>query len=169
MKINNIHFPFTDEEIELKLAAILSHKLSENEINDKLKITHAAPAAQTANAVTIEGVVGSGDHVQKTLTGSVVKDVLKDATGHVAGLQQANISFADTNATLVAAGDTTVAAASLGTSSGKVSLKTTLKQSSGTTKTSTSAFTVYSDNKNLQVTADNANDAVKVSFVWDSF
>lgn len=32
MKINNIHFPFTDEEIELKLAAILSHKLSENEI-----------------------------------------------------------------------------------------------------------------------------------------
>ena len=41
MKINNIHFPFTDEEIELKLAAILSHKLSENEINDKLKIIYS--------------------------------------------------------------------------------------------------------------------------------
>lgn len=41
MKINNIHFPFTDEEIELKLATILSHKLSENEINDKLKIIYS--------------------------------------------------------------------------------------------------------------------------------
>lgn len=137
--------------------------------SNKVKITHAAPTAQTAAAVAIEGAVGTGDHVQKTLTGTVVKDVLKDTTGHVAGLQQANISFADTNATLVAAGDTTIASASLGTSSSKVSLKTTLKQSSGTTKTSTAAFTVYSDNKNLQVTADNNNDAVKVSFVWDSF
>lgn len=137
--------------------------------SNKVKIIHAAPTPETANDVNIEGVVGSGDHVQKTLTGTVVKDVLKDDTGHVTGLQQANISFADTNATLVAAGDTTIAEASLGTSSSKVSLKTTLKQSSGTTKTSTAAFTVYSDNKNLQVTSDNDNDAVKVSFVWDSF
>jgi hypothetical protein len=137
--------------------------------SNKVKITHAAPTAQTKTAETITGVKGSGDHVQNTLTGTVIKDVLKDSTGHVAGLQQANISFSDTNATLVSAGDTTVAAASLGSSSSKVSLKTTLKQSSGTTKTSTSVFTVYSDNKNLQVSADATNDAVKVSFVWDSF
>ena len=37
MKINNMHFPFTNEEIKLKLSSILSHELHENEINGKLK------------------------------------------------------------------------------------------------------------------------------------
>ena len=137
--------------------------------SNEVKITHVAPTAQTKDATSISGVAASGDHNQNSLSGSVVYDVLKDGTGHVAGLQKANISFTDTNATLTSTGAVEVKAASLGSSSSKVSLTTTLKQSSGRTKTSTSAFTVYSDNKNLQVSSDDTNDAVKVSFVWDSF
>ena len=137
--------------------------------SNKVKISHGAPTAQTADAVSIAGVAATGDYNQTTLTGSVIKNVLSDTTGHVAGLQQANISFVDTNAILTSTGVVTVADASLGSSSSKVSLKTTLKQSSGRTKTSTSAFTLYSDNTNIQVSSDDTNDAVKVSFVWDSF
>lgn len=141
-------------------------------------ITHAKPVAATGDAVKAvdikttqfaAGSAGATNHVQSTASGTAINNVVTDKTGHVTGLKVANLSFVDTNATLEPDGTVTIAANTLGTSSTKVTTETTLKQSGGATKTSTAEFTLYSNNSNLKVEADNDNSAVKVSLVWDSF
>lgn len=135
--------------------------------NNTVIVSHNTIKIENGEEVNVRQVANSLDtYVQSTLTHTFAQDVIKDAAGHVKGITPAAVVMNDTNATLDSAMTMDVSAtANVAT----VDMTTTLRQSSGRTKTAKGAFKLASNNDNLEITADDTTDTITMSLVWDSF
>lgn len=135
--------------------------------NNTIIVSHNTIKIENGEEVNVRQVANSLDtYVQSTLTHTFAQDVIKDAAGHVKGITSAAVVMNDTNATLDSAMTMDVSAtANVAT----VDMTTTLRQSSGRTKTAKGAFKLASNNDNLEITADDTTDTITMSLVWDSF
>ena len=136
-------------------------------VSNTVTVLHNTITSKNNEEVNVRQVANSIDqYVQSTLTHTFAQDVVKDDAGHVSGITPAAVVMNDTNATLDSIMDMAITAnANVAT----VDMTTTLRQSSGRTKTAKGAFKLASNNNNLQITADDAADTITMALVWDSF
>ena len=140
---------------------------SDGAASNTVTVKHNTVTAKDNDAVNVRQTANSSDtYVQSTLTHTFTQNVIKDAAGHVSGITPAAVVMNDTNATLDSAMAMAVtASANVAT----VDMTTTLRQSSGRTKTAKGAFKLASNNDNLEITADDTTDTITMSLVWDNF
>lgn len=140
---------------------------SDGAVSNTVTVQHKT--IESKNADTIETIqVDNSEHtyIQSTLIETFAQNVIKDDAGHVSGITPVQVTINDTNATLDSAMTMDVSAtANVAT----VDMTTTLRQSSGRTRTAKGAFKLASNNDNLEITADDTTDTITMSLVWDSF
>lgn len=145
----------------------VSDSASDGAASNTVTVKHKTVTAKDDDTVNVKQTANSSDtYVQSTLTHTFTKNVIKDAAGHVSGIIPAAVVMNDTNATLDSAMTMGVSAtANVAT----VDMTTTLRQSSGRTKTAKGTFKLASTNDNLEITADDTTDTITMSLVWDNF